>query len=226
MVLVIYVALTLPTLPGSPTWSCPNNSDTDVSKIKPLYNKVSLTHWGRVTYICVSKLTIIVSDNGLSPGRRQAIICTNAGMLLIGPLGTNFNETSIEIHTFSLKIIHLKISSGKWRPFCLGLNVLRISVMNDISIVCLQTDVFASFGRLFVSVDNWMLAHFNVLRPRQKGRNFVHAIFEFIFVNIICCILMQISLKCALYVNNKVGLIQILPLVRTGNKPLSEPMMA
>ena len=31
---------------------------------------------------------------------------------------------SIEIHTFSLKKIHLKMSSGKWRPFCLGLNVL------------------------------------------------------------------------------------------------------
>ena len=33
-----------------------------------------LIHWGRVTYIRVSNLTIIVSDNGLSPGRRQAII--------------------------------------------------------------------------------------------------------------------------------------------------------
>ena len=32
------------------------------------------------------------SDNGLSPGRRQAIIWTNAGILLIGPLGTNINE--------------------------------------------------------------------------------------------------------------------------------------
>ena len=43
-----------------------------------------LTHWGRVTHICISKLTIIGSDNGLSPGRRQAIIWTNAGILLIG----------------------------------------------------------------------------------------------------------------------------------------------
>ena len=50
-----------------------------------------LTHWGRETHICVGKLTIIASDNGLSPGRRQAIIWTNAGILLIGPLGTNFN---------------------------------------------------------------------------------------------------------------------------------------
>ena len=40
-------------------------------------------HWGRVTHICVSKLTIIGSDNGLSPGRRHAIIWTNARILLI-----------------------------------------------------------------------------------------------------------------------------------------------
>ena len=43
-------------------------------------------------YICVSKSTIVGSDNDLSPGRRQAIICTNDGILLIRPVGTNFNE--------------------------------------------------------------------------------------------------------------------------------------
>ena len=48
-----------------------------------------LTHWGRVTHICVGKLTIIGSDNGLLPGRCQAIIWNNAGILLIAPLGTN-----------------------------------------------------------------------------------------------------------------------------------------
>ena len=53
---------------------------------------LSLTHWGRVTHKCVGKLTIIGSDNGLSPGRHQAIIWTNAGILLSGPLGTNFSE--------------------------------------------------------------------------------------------------------------------------------------
>ena len=83
-----------------------------------------LTHWGRVTHICVSNLNIIVPDNGLSPGRRQAIIWTNAGILLIGSLGTNFSEILIENHTFSFKKMLLKMSSGKWRPFCLGLNVL------------------------------------------------------------------------------------------------------
>ena len=87
-----------------------------------------LTHWSRVTHMCVSKLNTIGSDNGLSPGRCQAIIWTNAGILWIGPLGTNFNEISIDIHVFSFKKMHLKISSGKWRPFCPGLNVLTLNV--------------------------------------------------------------------------------------------------
>ena len=85
----------------------------------------NLTHWGRVTHIFVGELTIIVSDNGLSPGRRQAIIWTNAGILLIGPYGTNFSEIFIGIQTFSFKKIHSKMASAKWRPFCLGLNELR-----------------------------------------------------------------------------------------------------
>ena len=70
-------------------------------------------------------LIITGSDNGLSPGRRQAIIWTNAGILLIEPLGTNFSEILIEILTFSLKKMHLKVLSAKWRPFYPGLNVLK-----------------------------------------------------------------------------------------------------
>ena len=95
-----------------------------------LFDKKRL--WGRVTHICVGKLTSIGSDNGLSPGRRQAIIWTNAGILLIGPLGTNFSEILIAIHTFSFKKMHLKMSSWKWRPFCLGLSVLKFPLIDEI----------------------------------------------------------------------------------------------
>ena len=42
-------------------------------------------------YVSVN-YAIIGSDNGLSPGRHQAIIWTNTGILLIRPLGTNFSE--------------------------------------------------------------------------------------------------------------------------------------
>ena len=66
-----------------------------------------------MTHICASKLIIIGSDNGLSHGRCQAIIWTNAGILLIGPLGTHFNEILI-----AFKKMYLKTSSRKWRPFC------------------------------------------------------------------------------------------------------------
>ena len=78
-----------------------------------------------MTHICVSKLTIIGSDNGLSPDRSNAIIWTNAGLLLIGPFLTNFSEILIEILTFSFKKMRLKVSSANRRPFCLGLNVLK-----------------------------------------------------------------------------------------------------
>ena len=84
-----------------------------------------LTHWGIVTHICVSKLIIIGSDNGLSPDRRQAIIWTDDGILLIEPLGTNFSEIITKNHTLSFKKMYLKMSFGKWRPSCLGLDVLN-----------------------------------------------------------------------------------------------------
>ena len=90
-----------------------------------------LTHWGRVTHICVGILTSTGSNNGLSPGRRQAIIRTNAGILLIQHLGTNFSEILIRIQAFSFKKMHLKMSSAKWRPFCLGLNVLTFHMLNS-----------------------------------------------------------------------------------------------
>ena len=84
--------------------------------IKAFYSLV-LTHWGQVTHICISKLTIIGSDNGLSPGRRQAIIWTNAWILLIWHLGTNFSEILIEIHTFSFTKMCLSLNIVRFHPF-------------------------------------------------------------------------------------------------------------
>ena len=85
---------------------------------------ILLTQWGRVKHICVGKLTIIGSDNGLTPGCYQAINWTNAGKLSIGAPGTNFSEISIGIQTFPFKKMHLKMSFAKWRPFCHCLHVL------------------------------------------------------------------------------------------------------
>ena len=87
--------------------------------------KLGLTHWGQVTHICVGKLTTIGSDNGLSPGRRQAVIWTSAGILLIGFLGTNFSEISIGIQPFSFKKMHFEnvvyeMASIWSRPQCVN----------------------------------------------------------------------------------------------------------
>ena len=85
----------------------------------------NLTHWGWVMHIYVSKLIIIGLDNGLLPGQSQAIIWTNVGLLLIGPLWINFSEILFKILIYSFKKMHLKMSSAKWRPCCLSLNVLK-----------------------------------------------------------------------------------------------------
>ena len=79
--------------------------------------------WHKYTSV---KHTINDAVNGLSLGQRQAIIWFNAGILLIGPLETNFGEILIEIYIFSFKKMHLKMSSGDWRPFCLSFNVLKM----------------------------------------------------------------------------------------------------
>ena len=86
-----------------------------------------------MTHICVGKLTSIGSDDGLSPGRRQTIIWINAGILLIGPLETNFSEILIAIETVSFKKKHLKMSSGKCRPQCVKQRFCSFSHWTDVT---------------------------------------------------------------------------------------------
>ena len=195
-----------------------------------------LTLWGRVTHICVSKLTSIGSDNGLSPGRRQAIIWTNAGILLIGPLGTNFNEILIEIHPFSFTKMHLKISSAKWRPFCLGHNVLNCFYLWH----KVFTNVRTYYTRNIFSLSKTLLGHkytctkqvltfiFNTLRPRWNGCDFAEDIFKCIFVNENVKIAITISLKFVHKgsISNIPALVQKMAWHRTGDMSLSEPMMS
>ena len=111
----------------------------------------ALISWlNRVTHICVSKLTIIGSDNGLLPGRRPAIIWTNAGILLIEPLRTNLSE--ILIHAFSFTKMHMKMSSGKWRPFCLGLDVLTQCDLVMSGILVSESQVIPSITIIYSTV--------------------------------------------------------------------------
>ena len=66
-----------------------------------------------MTHICVGNLSIIASDNGLSPGLRQAINWTNAG-----PLKTNLSEIFIEIfiQVNAIEAVVCKISAILFRP--------------------------------------------------------------------------------------------------------------
>ena len=110
-------------------WLSKSMADTICRCIYEWLGRNKLTHWGRVSHICVSKLNIIGSDNGLLPGRRQVIIWTNAGILLIRSFGANFSEISSEARAFPFNKMHLKMSSAKWRSFCLGFNVLSCGVL-------------------------------------------------------------------------------------------------
>ena len=136
--------------------------------------------------------------------RWQAIIWTNAGLLLIGPLETNFSEILIEIHTFSSKKMHLKMLSAKWRPFYLGLNVLR-----KWHVVCSVASHYLNQCWIIV---NWALR--NKLQWNLNRNSYIF-IQENAFENVVCEMASILSrpqcvkkMTCRLF----------------GGKPLSEPM--
>ena len=80
-----------------------------------------LTHWRQATHICVGKLTIIGSDNGLSPGRRQAIIWTNdiVNSTLANILQWNCNRNpNIFIQENASEIVVCEMVAILSRPQC------------------------------------------------------------------------------------------------------------
>ena len=140
-----------------------------------------LTHWGRVTHIYVSKLAIIGSDNGLSPGRRQAIIWTNAGILSIGPLETNFSEIYIQIRTFSFMKMGLKVSSVKWRLFCLGLNVLNVAsgCFYLQFVLSYSTNIYLNILiRLMISSDVRMHMQSKIFQATKNERKILNSLYN------------------------------------------------
>ena len=142
------------------------------------WGDVVLTHWDRMTHICVSKLTIIGSDNGLAPSRRQAIISTNSGILLIRPSGTNFSEILIEIMTFSFKKMNLKLSSAKCRPFCRGLNVLtRYKLQTSMPFTII--DHVLDYAQYPVNHRRWHMI--------DRRSCFIHELILIAIVNALCC---------------------------------------
>ena len=136
-------------------------------------------HWGRVTHICVGNLAIIGSDNGLLPARSQAIIWTNAWILLIGPLGPNFNEILFEIWTFSLKKMRSKVSSAKWWPFLSQPQCVKGLWQHHIVILLYSnTGARAHFADDFsITIQMWWEFHFALIQISKNPllQIFAHA---------------------------------------------------
>ena len=124
--------------------------------------KVHLTHWGRVTHICVSKLNIIGSDNGLSPRRRQAIIWTNARILFMRTLGTNFSEILFRNQKFSFKKNALQNVVCEMTSICLGLDELN----GPDSALDLAT-VLAAYVELLIATSAWALRSQSTYYPEE-----------------------------------------------------------
>ena len=80
---------------------------------------MKLTYFPQCRIFASVNCVRIGSGNGLVPVWRQAITWTNADLLSIGPLGTNFTECKLNRNkkNFSSKKIYLKMSSAIWRTF-------------------------------------------------------------------------------------------------------------
>ena len=134
-------------------------------------------------HICISKLTSNGSDNGLSPGRRQAIIWTNAGILLHGPWGSNFSGSFIEILTFPFKKMHLKVSSAKWRPCCLSLNVLSHQHPTRSHLVLAALDSATRCTSAFTCRSKSLISRFKVRKSRVNSLQQQMFTFKYIWVD-------------------------------------------
>ena len=92
-----------------------------------------ITHWGRVTHVCVGKLAIIDSGNGLSPGWRQTIIWINARNItnwtLRNKLQWNFNTNSHIVIQENGFISEMAVILA--RPQCVDMHVWSIIWTND-----------------------------------------------------------------------------------------------
>ena len=143
--------------------------------------------------------------------------------------------------------MRLKVSSAKWRPCCLGLNVLMRNIVHPkkytgpfplLLLLLLWSgisniiELTPSFRPHTFPVDSLAPGrcgnYFNTLRPIQNGRHFADDIFKWIFLNENVWISIKISFKFfpKASINNIPALVQVMAWRRTGDKPLFEPMMA
>ena len=159
-----------------------------------IYHKcVRLTHCGPSTLIRVSKLTIGGSDNGLSPGRRQAIIWIKARILLIVSLGTNFTEWNLNKNPYIiLHEMYLKLEMAAILPRPQCVKPLYLFFKNIACLVIWQRQIFVL---LQTKVHDEVINN-KTHRPLDKmAAILADEIFNCIFLNENDRIAIQISLK-------------------------------
>ena len=126
------------------------------------------------------------------------------------------------------------MSSEKWRPFCLGLNVFtvycieynrRYCTNSPSSRVCMM--YMGAWKDLREYENVRYVGDINTLRPGQNSRYFPDDIFKCIFLNENVPISIEISLNLVPRgsITNITTLVRIMACRRPGDKPLSEPMM-
>ena len=119
--------------------------------------RMILIDWRWVVHTCIGYLTIIGSYSGFLPSLHQVIIWTNAGILLIWPLGTNFSEILIRIHTFSFKKMHIKMLYAKWCPLSPCLDVF-----NNYNYIC---SVYCCFVSVLKNIQFKLHWQWNIAYP-------------------------------------------------------------
>ena len=134
-------------------WSCSYGSNWQYASIgsgnglAPNMRQVNTWSWAKADPALWRIYTALAEDEimRLSLVRREAIIWTSTGLLWIRPWRTYYHEILVEIQKFSFKKMHLKISSAKWRSFCLSLNALTLGHASHNSFNFLSSDWSSSF---------------------------------------------------------------------------------
>ena len=124
-----------------------------------------ITHWGLVTHICISKWAIIGSDNGLSPGRRQAIIWTNNGWYIVkwaprNKLQWNLNQNSyIFIQENVFEIVVWKMAAILSQPQCVKdqIEMILIWIIVLLSAAWEDVNLAPAAGERFLIIRSWII---------------------------------------------------------------------
>ena len=90
-----------------------------LSNFKTIYTCQHRILRGLIIFRCLINTTLLQW-----PVRPQAIGSPNVDLLPIGPLETNCDEIRIKMQNTNSNKMRFKVSSAKWRPFCLGLDVI------------------------------------------------------------------------------------------------------